>query len=409
MATLVNDRTHTIAQLAAIARQTSPQPPQDATVVAELVATVVASGATRELAGLVMGNQDIVEHLSLQLGGAFLRMASCCTVWAAVAAVRRENWSRMRLTIKAVLQPLELGAGETLCPVEGVIAHPSGAVYKSSSIGVEVLAGSTPGLPPASTLLNIAEDELKPRMPPANFEQILSVAGLAICDDGDLFVVHMAGELLKYTEGDLVGSVSSNADRSDRFFHPHSVAAVGSRLYVTDMRNDRLVVVAKDTLTWMGTTAEEGVSLRLPQGIASDGDQLAVADFGNDRVVVLTLEGKLVRAIGSGGDQPGQMRFPSGVAMAHNLIYVCDMAKVRIQVFTQEGGLLQVIGAPIRGQICSLTIDQTPRFDVCGHGNIASHLYAGTRRDGVLMFSYAGEADEEGSDEEGEEDDEGSS
>ena len=82
MAIVVTDRTHTIAQLAAIARQTSPQPPQ------ELVATVVASGATRELAGLVMGNQDIVEHLRLQLGGAFLRMASCCTVWAAVAAVR---------------------------------------------------------------------------------------------------------------------------------------------------------------------------------------------------------------------------------------------------------------------------------------------------------------------------------
>ena len=80
--------------------------------------------------------------------------------------------------------------------------------------------------------------------------------------------------------------------------------------------------------------------LSLPYGVTVHNKHVFVAEYGNHRISVFTLDGQLIRTIGSYGSGPGQFRGPCSVAFAPDedgKMYVADYGNSRIQVFNANG------------------------------------------------------------------------
>ena len=125
--------------------------------------------------------------------------------------------------------------------------------------------------------------------------------------------------------------------------------AVGAgAVYVADPGFNRVVRVPFDGTTF-GTPTFSSVGLAHPQGVALDpaGTRVYVADDDNDRVVVLdprTLA--FVAQVGSRGTGPGQFQNPYDVAVdgsTPNRLYVADNVNNRVDVF--DAFSLAVLGA----------------------------------------------------------------
>jgi YVTN family beta-propeller protein len=123
-------------------------------------------------------------------------------------------------------------------------------------------------------------------------------------------------------------------------------AAVDPVVYVADAGNDRIERFTLDAATLAPTGAAAispssfgGESLSFPQGIALDpaGSRLYVADDDNNRVVVLDPQTFAFEAqVGSAGTGPGQFQNPYDVAVdAHqpSQLYVADNLNNRVDVF----------------------------------------------------------------------------
>jgi DNA-binding beta-propeller fold protein YncE len=89
-----------------------------------------------------------------------------------------------------------------------------------------------------------------------------------------------------------------------------------------------------------------------PVGLAIDRKRqiLYAVDVGNGesdphRVQAFSLDGRLLRSIGSRGADPGQFQFPSYVAVAPDgRVYVADTLNFRVQVFDPEGAIVTAFG-----------------------------------------------------------------
>ncbi|MHC5040300.1 MAG: NHL repeat-containing protein [Planctomycetota bacterium] len=81
-------------------------------------------------------------------------------------------------------------------------------------------------------------------------------------------------------------------------------------------------------------------NLDFPRGLACvAGGNVYVVDSRNHRVCVFDPEGKLVRAFGELGREPGRFLYPWGIAvdLRSGLVFVSDPQNARIQVFDKEG------------------------------------------------------------------------
>ena len=80
--------------------------------------------------------------------------------------------------------------------------------------------------------------------------------------------------------------------------------------------------------------------LSKPHGIIVHNKRVFVAEGGNHGILVFTLDGQLIRTIGSQGSGPGQFNGPYAVAFApgeDGVMYVLDRGNCRIQVFNANG------------------------------------------------------------------------
>jgi DNA-binding beta-propeller fold protein YncE len=97
---------------------------------------------------------------------------------------------------------------------------------------------------------------------------------------------------------------------------------------------------------------EFGGEAERPTGLAVDPRRqlVYVADSSssasnNHRVLVYSLQGKLLRTIGTAGPNPGQFHFPSHLAVSPDgLLFVVDSLNFRVQVFDAEGNLVRFFG-----------------------------------------------------------------
>ena len=104
---------------------------------------------------------------------------------------------------------------------------------------------------------------------------------------------------------------------------------------LTNCNNRRIEVLRED-----GTFVRQiGVGeLNNPWNVTINNKHVYVADTHNHRIAIFTLEGQLVRTIGSEGSGPGQFNLPSAVAFSPDGdMYIADNSNHRIQVFTTDG------------------------------------------------------------------------
>jgi len=126
----------------------------------------------------------------------------------------------------------------------------------------------------------------------------------------------------------------------------------GSRVFVVDRggidsKDHRIAVFDGEgkLLRYIGTRGEQNGQFNLPIAATVAGDRLYVLDAGNFRVQVFDLEGKFIRSWGKPGKLPGTFARPRGLAVGPGgEVFVCDSAFGNVQVFNPRGQLLLSMG-----------------------------------------------------------------
>jgi sugar lactone lactonase YvrE len=132
-------------------------------------------------------------------------------------------------------------------------------------------------------------------------------------------------------------------------FKPSDVLIVGDKLFVTDIKNHRIVVLDKNNgkqLYTIGSTGSKEGELFYPTNLAlSPDNHLYISETGNFRVQKFTLDGQYVRSFGHVGTGLGQFARPKGIAIdREGRIHVVDAAFENIQVINNDGKLLMFYG-----------------------------------------------------------------
>lgn len=175
--------------------------------------------------------------------------------------------------------------------------------------------------------------------------EFTGVGALAVAGDGTLLVAVGANRIDRFAaDGSLINSFGQSGTEVGQFRFGGGrgndagagggLAASGRTVYVADSGNDRLQRFSID-----GGSGAEIVApgtLANPKGIAVRGTRLFVADDQNHRVVVLDTGGRALTTIGSGnGPRPGQLNFPYGVALdAAGRVFVADNLNQRVSRFS---------------------------------------------------------------------------
>lgn len=149
-------------------------------------------------------------------------------------------------------------------------------------------------------------------------------------------------------------------DKADKFvrilgdgesFKPSDTVIVGDKLFITDIKNHRLVVLDKKTgklLYTIGSVGSKNGELFYPTNIAlGPNGHLYVSETGNFRVQEFTLDGKFVKTFGKVGTGLGQFARPKGIALDHEgNMHVVDAAFENVQIISKDGKLLMFYGEP---------------------------------------------------------------
>lgn len=136
--------------------------------------------------------------------------------------------------------------------------------------------------------------------------------------------------------------------KRESFLSPIGVAVDSEdNIYVSDSARARIYVFnrkGKFQRTMGG--GRNGLELKRPTGLAIDSERslLYLTDTLRHQVLVLTLDGKLVKALGRRGTEPGEYNFPTSLTLAGGYVYVVDAMNFRIQVLTPEGEFVRSFG-----------------------------------------------------------------
>ncbi len=130
-------------------------------------------------------------------------------------------------------------------------------------------------------------------------------------------------------------------------------------IYVSEYHgNDRITKWSPELrfLKAFGEEPIDGLRLSRPSGLAitapCNGDEaqtLWVADACNHRLVGFTLDGRVLKTIGTFGRRPGEMRYPYDVRLTPDgMLLVCEYEGTRLQWFSTDGRSLRLWGRPGR-------------------------------------------------------------
>ena len=154
--------------------------------------------------------------------------------------------------------------------------------------------------------------------------------------------------------------------------------AVGAEglVYVSNNNNNRIEVFRED-----GTSVKQFGQLRHPINITVGNENLFIADLDNHRIAIFTLEGKLIRTIGSYGSGPGQYSYPTAVAISPSGdMYVADQCNHRIQVFNSGGVYQREFGKKQLKNPLDILITADGHVLVADYGNKRVVIYNTTGR-----------------------------
>ena len=147
-------------------------------------------------------------------------------------------------------------------------------------------------------------------------------------------------------------------DSKDRFlrtlgspgqFRPADVAISGNRLYITDVKHQKVHVLDKstgETLFVFGEAGTEEGQMAHPTHLAIGPDgTVYLTDTTNFRVQQFSPDGEFIRQFGSVGTGFGQFARPKGIDVDRDgRIYVVDAAFQNVQIFDGAGKALMFFG-----------------------------------------------------------------
>jgi len=197
--------------------------------------------------------------------------------------------------------------------------------------------------------------------------------GIAAASDGRLFVTDVAADRVFVYQN---GRYSNALGESGEFESPSGLCIDETRglLYVVDSRKHVISVYSltqNKLIRTIGSRGEEEGKFNFPTNIAVDPTgNIYVVDTGNFRVQVFDAEGNFKRAFGKLGDAPGTLARPKGIGLdSEGHIYIADAAFQNFQIFDQEGNILLFVGesgfGPGKFNLpAGLTIDKNDRIYV---------------------------------------------
>lgn len=217
--------------------------------------------------------------------------------------------------------------------------------------------------------------------------------GLAIDSEGRLLVAdtHYARVLTYSPSLQLLGHYGEAGSEPGRFlFVTDVVEGPSRRHFVTDYGDvvARVQMFEPDgrLVRAFGNWGAEPGDFQRPMALAYDREreQLIVADAVNHRLQVFDIEGELIKVIGGFGREPGRFKFPYDVLLdEQDRLWVLEFGNHRLQVLDREGRSLATIGEPGRrlGQVAhpwavALAGDDT--YFLLDSGN--DRVYVGSRR-----------------------------
>ena len=213
----------------------------------------------------------------------------------------------------------------------------NGRDIRGSPFGVNFLPKSCNSLPK----LNKNVRELGAKKGYLNYPQQGSCPwGIAVGQNGHIFVadhnksqIHIFNKQRKY-----IRSFGQQGSGNGQLYNPTGIAVDhDNQLYIVNSNNKHIKVLEND-----GTFVRQigGGHLSEPYGVTVHNKHVFVAEGGNHRILMFTLDGQLIRTIGSYGSGPGQFNDPRAVAFAPDGdgdMYVLDRYNSRIQVFNANG------------------------------------------------------------------------
>ncbi|MFH1321657.1 MAG: 6-bladed beta-propeller [Bacteroidota bacterium] len=137
-------------------------------------------------------------------------------------------------------------------------------------------------------------------------------------------------------------------------FKPTDVFVCKNKIWVSNIKNNKINVYDKDTYKLLNSFPESEVGsneyLYSPTNIYVTDDKVYVSDFGDFKIKIFTHDGEFVKSIGSYGKNLGQFVRPKGIAVDSELnLYVVDAGFENTQIFNKEGNLLMFFGGPYQG------------------------------------------------------------
>lgn len=134
-------------------------------------------------------------------------------------------------------------------------------------------------------------------------------------------------------------------------FRPSDVAITNKKIFVTDLKGHRILVLDKllgHTVGEIGKVGSKQGEFYFPTNLAIGPDQnLYITDTGNYRVLKYNQDGNFLHQYGSIGSGLGKFARPKGITVdKKGRLYVVDAAFENIQVIDNSGKLLLFFGKP---------------------------------------------------------------
>lgn len=175
---------------------------------------------------------------------------------------------------------------------------------------------------------------------------------VATDSDGNVFVVDRGNVRITVfdSDGKYIASFGKAGNGPGEFNTPFSITAAGERIYVGDLKQQRIQYFnSKGDYQGeiIGEAGESGgTGPFIPAAMAADSrGNLYVTDIIGHRVIVFGPDGRMIRQFGSAGDKEGLLSYPNGIwADSAGKIYVADSNNARVQIFDNEGNFLTKIG-----------------------------------------------------------------
>jgi len=191
--------------------------------------------------------------------------------------------------------------------------------------------------------------------------------------------------------GNILFKFGKHGSGPGEFRFPYGIAvAKDGRIFVADMYNDKISVFTPsgDFLHYFGSSLDIGK----PAGLAIDGGRLYLTDIRNHRVVVLDLDsGDKILEFGKEGFEIGEFRSPNAIAVSGSRIYVTDTANDRIQIFNKLGSFETIIDKESSGRnfVNPRGIGVDPQGIIYVVNNL-THQIVGFSAKGEFLFAFGG-------------------